>query len=135
MTQKPRIHPSLFPILACVLLLALLCTACKPNGEISGTVTYTDYYDGCVYPAGNTLLYKIEVLSNGTERMVSSVTAGADGSFRFDYVKAGNWKISASLNKEDVIYAASSPTLSIDKGESRRLQLHLDKQRLVYARR
>lgn len=130
MTQKPHLKRLCILILtACSILLA----ACNPKGEISGTVTYTDYYDGCVYPAANTLLYKIEVLSNGTERMVSSVKAGTDGSFRFDYVKAGNWKISASLNKEDVIYAASSSTLSLDKGEHSKVKLHLDMQRLVYA--
>lgn len=103
------------------LILALACcflamTGCKPDGEISGTVTYTDYYDGCIYPAGEATLYKLEVLPNGSERSVSSVRADKKGKFCFPYVEDGNWRLRAVLYKEDISYEGFSETVSVEKG-------------------
>ena len=97
----------------CCLLLTM---GCKPDGEISGTLTYTDYYDGCIYPANGATLYKLEVLPNGSERSVSSVGADQNGKFCFTYVEDGNWRIRAVLYKEDISYEGYSETVSIEKG-------------------
>ena len=96
--------------------LSLLAAGCKPDGEISGTVTYTDYYDGCIYPAGGATLYKLEVLPNGSERSVSSVGADKNGKFCFPYVEDGNWRLRAVLYKEDISYEGFSETVSVEKG-------------------
>ena len=128
MTQKTRIHTYLLPCLACCILLA----ACKPDGEICGTATYTDYYDSCDYPAGGAILYKVALQSNGSERTVSSVTANADGTFRFQYVENGDWYIRATLNKEDVIYEGRSANLSIEKGSTASTSCHLHFSKLAY---
>lgn len=100
--------------LACIFLLM---TGCKPDGEISGTATYTDYYDGCIYPAGGATLYKIEVLPNGSERSVSSVNADKNGKFCLPYVEDGNWRVRAVLYKEDISYEGFSETVSVEKGK------------------
>ena len=131
MTQKTRIRTYLLPCLACILLL----TACNPKGEISGTATYTDYYDGCSYPAGGALLYRVERMSNGTERTVSTVTATNDGTYIFQNVKDGDWVIRAKLNKEDVIYEGRSEPFYLEKDKSVTINCHLDKTQLMYASR
>ena len=128
MTQKPRIRTYLLPCLACILLLA----ACNPKGEISGTATYTDYYDGCSYPAARATLHKVSLQPNGTERIISSVTAGNDGTFHFEYVKDGDWYLKATLNKEDVIYEGRSEKFSVDNGGHARTNCHLTFSKLVY---
>lgn len=130
MTQKKHIRPYLMPCLACILLMS----ACKPKGEISGTATYTDYYDGCTYPAAGATLHKVSVLPNGTERNVSSVKAGTDGTFLFEYVENGDWCIRATLNKEDVIYEGRSESFSVDKGGHANTACHLTFSKLVYGR-
>ncbi|MBQ2488207.1 MAG: hypothetical protein II525_00135 [Bacteroidales bacterium] len=128
MTQKPRIHPYLLPCLACLLML----TACNPKGEISGTATYTDYYDGCTYPAAGATLHKVSILPNGTERNVSSVKAGDDGTFHFEYVEDGDWYIKATMNKEDVIYEGRSESFSVDRGGHAHTTCQLTFSKLVY---
>lgn len=131
MTQRTRIHTYLLPCIACCFLLA----ACKPDGEISGKVTYTDYYDSCTYPAGNAQIYRIECMSNGTERTVSTVTATNDGTFIFQNVKEGDWVIRAKLNKEDVIYEGRSEPFYLEKDKSVTVNCHIDKSQLLYANR
>ncbi len=129
MTQKTRIHTYLLPCIASCILLA----ACNPKGEISGTATYTDYYDGCTYPAAGATLHKVSILPNGTERNVSSVKAGDDGTFHFEYVEDGDWYIRATLNKEDVIYEGRSESFSVDKGSHARTSCHMTQSKLVYS--
>ena len=107
-------------------------TACNPKGEISGTATYTDYYDGCTYPAAGATLHKVSILPNGTERNVSSVMAGSDGTFHFEYVEDGDWYIKATMNKEDVIYEGRSANLSIEKGSTASTSCHLHFSKLAY---
>ena len=116
------------PCLACILLMS----ACKPKGEISGTATYTDYYDGCTYPAAGATLHKVSILPNGTERNVSSVKAGDDGTFHFEYVEDGDWYIKATMNKEDVIYEGRSESFSVDRGGHAHTTCQLTFSKLVY---
>lgn len=89
---------------------------CKPDGEISGVATYTDYYDGCIYPAAGATLYKMEVLSGGSRRSVSSVSADKNGKFCFPYVEDGDWCVRAVMYKEDVSYEGYSETVCVEKG-------------------
>lgn len=105
-------HLSATVIVCCFLLTA----GCKPDGEISGTATYTDYYDGCEYPANGATLYKIEKLSNGSDRTVSSVSADKNGKFCFPYVEDGNWRLRAVLYKEDISYEGFSEDFNVEKG-------------------
>ena len=127
MTQKTRIHTYLLPAACCILL-----AACNPKGEISGTATYTDYYDGCTYPAAGATLHKVSILPNGTERNVSSVKAGDDGTFHFEYVEDGDWYIKATMNKEDVIYEGRSESFSVDRGGHAHTTCQLTFSKLVY---
>lgn len=103
----------------CCLLFAscLLLPACKPDGEISGTVSYTDYYDGCSYPAGSTKIVKVQLLGGDREKAVSTVVSNNNGKFSFENVEDGTWLLRATLKKEDVIYEGVSETLYVDKGK------------------
>ncbi len=122
--------------LFCLLIFCLLSiTACKPDGGINGKVTYTDYYDGCDYPAASTLVYSIHQLSNGKQQNKDVVTSDKYGHFEFKHVADGDWIIKAKLNREDVVYEGVSETLHISDGEIINTQLHLHMSGISYASR
>ena len=113
-------------------LSCLLLTSCKPDGEISGTVTYTDYYDGCTYPAGSVKIVKVQLLGGGREKAVSSAFSNHDGKFSFPNVEDGTWLLRATLNKEDVQYEGVSETLYIDDGKHVTANISLSRSGFTY---
>ena len=114
------------------MLFPLLLAACKPEGEIEGTIRYTDYYDGCDYPAGSTIIHRVQLLNGGVEKNVTTTTSDHNGNFTFHHVEDGAWLLRATLKKEDVLYEAVSETLFVDDGKTARCTLTLKKSSFTY---
>ena len=114
------------------LLVGLLFVGCKKDGEIYGTLSYTDYYDNCVYPAGSAQVYRVRLLNGGVEKNVSSATTDYKGNFSFKQVESGTWLLKSVYRKEDVEYRGISDTIYIKENEVVNCVIGLKKTGFTY---
>ena len=114
------------------LLFPLLIAACKPEGEIDGTILYTDYYDGCDYPAGSATIHRVQLLGGGVEKNVTTTFSDHNGAFTFHHVEDGTWLLRATLKKEDVLYEAVSETLYVNDGKTIHCRFTMKKTAFSY---